>query len=145
MKALFFALIASVVSISAAHANDTRVQTYTTILVHQSRSGNFCPEIKSIVAVQKPGSLEGETLTLNLTNGTDVTLEYTYATTSCVSDMICLTTNQYKNFGEMMVELTRNNDGEYPTKDLAGYSDLNILVPNPATRMLESCVYMLRD
>ena len=144
MKALFFALIASVVSISA-FANDTRVQTYTTILVHQSRSGNFCPDLKGIVAVQKPGSLEGETLTLNLANGTNVTLEYTYANTSCVSDMICLTANQYKNYGDMMVELTRNNDGEYPTKDLAGYSDLNILVPNPATHMLESCVYMLRD
>lgn len=48
------------------------------------------------------------------------------SSTSCVSDIVCPTQDSFKVDNETSFTLVRNNDGQYPTHDLPGYSVLEI-------------------
>jgi hypothetical protein len=97
-------------------------QVYSTQL---ETTNNACADVTSIRVTNKEASLDGDHLVLELANGSRQTAKFTYASTTCLSDMVCITSNNFD--GEVSASLERNNDGQYPTQDLPGYRSLSLL------------------
>jgi hypothetical protein len=92
----------------------------------------FCPKIDALT-VQQDEQLNGVALTMTQQRGILQTTA-TGSSHGCMSDILCPTDD---NFDFLTLpgsaSLTRNNDGNYPTTDLPGYSSLSISLKERAT------------
>lgn len=80
-----------------------------------------CPELKNLQVYDK-----GDASFINIQiNSIGTSLKTTGESKTCYSDMLCPT---FVSFGTekhySKIVLTRNNDGNYPTTNLEGFSDL---------------------
>ena len=141
MKALFLGFTA-VLLVQTAKAQD--VFTYFPVLVEQSNAGRYCPELSKITAVNQRQSLEGDSIVFNYRAGITRSYKYTHNSRQCMSDMVCITSNYYDVDGdELSISLERNNDGQYPTSDLAGYSMMTVMLNTSDYPSMPTCRYML--
>lgn len=93
----------------------------------------FCPTPESLVVAQDE-NLKGLSLTLSQQSEIIGTVA-SGSSHQCHSDIVCLTDDNFDLAnGNGYVSLTRNNDGDYPTTDLPGYSSLSISLTNVATQ-----------
>lgn len=142
MKALF-AFFGFVLFGQVALANQN-VFNYRTILVEQSKSGRFCPELVTASAVNQRNSLRGHAVHMIDARGVSAVYTYESTTRKCKEDVRCDSTNHYvQKSSSVRVSLKLNNDGAYPTTDLPGYSSLKISWVDQQTKTPKFCTYML--
>jgi hypothetical protein len=104
----------------------------------------FCPTPESLVVAQDE-NLNGLSLTLSQQSEIIGTAA-SGSSHQCISDMVCLTEDHFDLVnGNGYVSLTRNNDGNYPTTNLPGYSSLSIsLTSAPAQKGRVDCYYDIK-
>ena len=146
MKALIasFGFLVSSVFVGDVALASKNVFTYRTVLVEQSKSGRFCPELVTANAVDQLNSTRGQALHLVDARGYGAVYTYEVTTRVCKEDIRCDSTNHYLNASSHVnVSMKLNNNGEYPTTDLPGYTSLKLSWVDPQTSTAKYCVYML--
>jgi hypothetical protein len=145
MKAAFFSLILlSTLASASAFASTETVKVGTPYAASSKSSvedAALCPQLTTAVIETKDGDLDATGLTLSSSSGA---LQFTPdgSSNSCMSDIICLTTDDFTSVDKSMsLRLTRNNNGLYPTTDLAGHSDMAISLSNAGKDLM--CYYQL--
>ena len=104
----------------------------------------FCPTFESLVVTQNE-KLQGLLLTFS-EQGEVIGPKSSGSTKTCISDMVCPTEDHFDFVDRTgYASLTRNNDGDYPTKNLPGYSSLSVSLTNVATRKGRvDCYYSIK-
>lgn len=101
----------------------------------------LCPRVKSIAVENGPGDIGATKLTLHVSERS-VSLETTGSSKTCHSDIVCPTEDNFSIDAQTLVSIERNNDGNYPTTDVAGHNSLTILGFMAPGRTL-ACYYRL--
>jgi len=116
MKALLL-LFVSISSLAAGKSFH-----YSAQLTNNDSLASNCP---SLTAVHVSDDEKNTYISLVLDGQTSMILRTTGESRSCISDMICPTSVSFGNDKHYSkIVLTRNNDGNYPTTNLDGFSDL---------------------
>jgi hypothetical protein len=92
-------------------------------LLNNDDLASNCPELKNL-QVGDAGNLSKIMVQMN---GSNVTLKTTGESRTCYSDMVCPTQVSFgtdRHYSKIV--LTRNNDGNYPTTNLEGFSDVTV-------------------
>ena len=119
------------------------VFSYRTVLVEQSKAGKFCPQIVTTTAVNEQNSLRGQAVHLVDNEGLSYVFTYKYSTRACREDVVCVSQNHYlKADSPVIVSLKLNNNGDYPTVDLPGYTSLKLSWNNAQGHTSKYCTYM---
>ena len=114
----------------------------TTYQAGKVGDAKLCPQIQSAAVETKGTTLEATQLVLQEVNRSPLKIAPTGSSKSCLSDMICPTEDSFDIDSDTLISIMRNNDGGYPTTDLAGYSQLKITaITSPGKSM--TCVYSL--
>jgi hypothetical protein len=93
----------------------------------------FCPTPESL-SVKQGADLKGLSLVFSK-QGDIIATTASGSYRTCMSDVVCPTDDTFDLVnGNGYASLTRNNDGDYPTTDLPGYSALSISLTNVATQ-----------
>jgi len=146
MKAFIasFGFLVSSVFFGEVALASKNVFTYRTVLVEQSKSGRFCPELVTATAVDQRNSSRGQAVHMVDARGHGAVYTYEKTSRACKEDIRCDSTNHYvKASSQVKVSMKLNNNGEYPTTDLPGYSSLKISWIDQQTSTAKFCVYML--
>lgn len=146
MKALL-ALVLGLTTLCSAQASmDNTIHTYFPLLVEQSNTGRYCPELSKITTVSQRDSLEGVKVIFKYRKGGLKQFAYTHNSRQCMSDMVCITSNHYEAKGsQLWISLERNNDGEYPTTDMPGYRMMSVSIMTNDYPYWPSCRYLLQN
>jgi|GEM_PF-5219581 len=148
MKTALMALIA----LSSFNAFATSAQTYRVgepaVITSQYKVSEadvaYCPKFDSLVVTQDK-NLNGTSLVFDY-QGDIVATKPTGPSTTCMSDVVCPTDDTFDFVnGNGYASLMRNNDGEYPTKDLPGYAGLSVLVDAPTATGKVACYYRITN
>ena len=120
--------IISVVALFAISSNATTlpvkmIQYPVVKLLNNDDLSPNCPELKNL-QVRDAGDMS---MIMVQMNGAGVTMKTTGESRTCYSDVLCPT---FVSFGTdrhySKIVLTRNNDGNYPTTNLEGFSDVTV-------------------
>jgi hypothetical protein len=117
MKA-FLLLFVSISSFAASQ--DYR---YSAKLVNSDKLATNCPSLSNIL-VRDNGDESAISVRIN---GVTQVMNSTGESRTCFSDIVCPTSVSFgtkKHYSKVV--LTRNNDGNYPTSNLEGFSDLTL-------------------
>jgi hypothetical protein len=109
------------VSISSFAAGQDYV--YSAKLGNNDKLAANCPSLSQIV-VRDSGSDSAISVRID---GVKQVMKTTGESKSCLSDIVCPTSVSFgtdKHYSKIV--LTRNNDGNYPTTNLEGFSDLTL-------------------
>ncbi len=102
----------------------------------------FCPALDAMT-IQQDEQLNGLALTFTQQRGLLQT-KATGMNRGCMSDILCPADD---NFEFLTIpgsaSVTRNNDGNYPTTDLPGYSDLSVYLEAPTKTGHVACYYSI--
>ncbi len=89
----------------------------------------MCPVLDLVTIVTKTGSLEAKSIVL-ASGKSQVVAKSSGATLTCHSDIVCPTEDNFMLDKNTMASAERNNNGDYPTTDIAGHNHLSIDGPS---------------
>ncbi len=103
----------------------------------------LCPRYNSLEVVQG-ADLKGEGLLFDY-QGDIVATKPAGSSRTCFSDVVCPADDNFDFVnGNGYASITRNNDSNYPTTDLPGYSELSIHISAAAKKGSVDCYYGLK-
>jgi len=110
------------VSISSFAANQNF--SYSARLVNDDKYAFNCPTLSDLLVRDSGDDSE---VRVRVSGSSFLTLKTTGESLSCMSDVVCPTSVSFGNEKHYSkIVLTRNNDGNYPTTNLDGFSDLTL-------------------
>lgn len=144
MKILAFTAVCVLLSIAAkAETANYKASAPRLAMAPNSKASDIkmCPVLDGIVIKTKTGSLEAKSILL-ISGRSRISASSDGAYRTCYSDIVCPTNDDFMLDKNTVASAERNNDGEYPTTDLAGHSRLMIYGPSLVHRNV-TCYYDL--
>ena len=131
MKTVLLSIVflSSLTSVSAFAATETYAVSAPYVVPSQygvsAGDEKYCPVVVSASLEIIDGSFDAKSITLQLDTN-KLTIPSFGSSQTCMSDIVCPTSDDFSSPSGPFVSLTRKNDGGYPTTDLAGHSDMTI-------------------
>jgi hypothetical protein len=143
--------LAAILVLSSLNAFATTVEKYEVgaAYVETMQPGvspddvKLCPELKTALIMMDDDQSKSLGIQLVIGHSAVTNFPSTGSTQTCMSDIVCPTTDDYALSETASLMATRKNNGDYPTTDLPGHTDVMVYASVGSKNL--ACYYGLTE